>query len=163
VLVHGGAGGVGTYAVQLAAALGARVSATAGAVDLEFVKGLGAEQVVDYKHDRFEDHVRDVDVVVDLVGGATQSRSWSVLKPGGVLVTLVTPPDQQEAARHGARGVYFIVEPDQNALRSIAELVDSGRLRPVLDRVLPLTETRSGYEALETTKHRGKIVIHVAD
>ncbi|WP_200213194.1 NADP-dependent oxidoreductase [Micromonospora coerulea] len=163
VLVQGGAGGVGIFVVQLAAGLGGRVSATAAAADLEFVKGLGAEQVIDYAHDRFEDHVRDVDVVVDLVGGATQSRSWSVLKPGGVLVTLVTPPDQQEAARHGVRGVYFIVEPDQNALRSIAELVDNGRLRPVLDRVLPLTETRSGYEALETAKRRGKIVIHVAE
>ncbi|WP_433320471.1 NADP-dependent oxidoreductase [Micromonospora chersina] len=163
VLVQGGAGGVGIYVVQLAAGLGARVSATAAAADLEFVKGLGAEQVIDYARDRFEDHVSDVDVVVDLVGGATQSRSWSVLKPGGVLVTLVTPPDEQEAARHGVRGVYFIVEPDQSALRSIAELVDNGRLRPVLDRVLPLTETRSGYEALETAKRRGKVVIHVAD
>ena len=107
--------------------------------------------------------IRDVDVVVDLVGGATQSRSWSVLKPGGVLVSLVTPPDQQEAARRGVRGLYFIVEPDPDALRSIAELVDNGRVRPVLDRVLPLAETRSGYEALETAKRRGKIVIHVAD
>jgi NADPH:quinone reductase-like Zn-dependent oxidoreductase len=163
VLVQGGAGGVGIYVVQIAAGLGARVSATAAAADLEFVEGLGAEQAIDFAHDRFEDHVRDVDVVIDLVGGATQSRSWSVLKPGGILVTTSTPPDQQEAARHDARGVYFIVEPDQNALRSIAELVDNGRLRPVVDRVLSLTETRSGYEALETGKRRGKIVIHIAD
>lgn len=163
VLVQGGAGGVGSYVVQLAASLGARVSATAAAADLEFVRYLGAEQAIDYANDRFEDHVDDVDVVVDLVGGATQSRSWSVLKPGGILVTLATPPDQQEAARHGVRGVYFIVEPDRNALGSIAELVDHGHLRPVVDRVLPLTETRSGYEALEKGKRRGKIVIHVAD
>lgn len=163
VLVQGGAGGVGMYVVQLAAGLGARVSATASAADLEFVRGLGAEQVIDYAQERFEDHVRDVDVVVDLVGGATQSRSWSVLRPGGILVSLSAPPDQQEAARHGVRGVYFIVKPDPEALRSIAELVDGGRLRPVLDRVLPLAETRSGYEALETEKHRGKIVVHVAD
>ncbi|MEU8298590.1 NADP-dependent oxidoreductase [Micromonospora sp. NPDC048909] len=163
VLVQGGAGGVGSQVVQIAASLGARVSATAAAADLEFVKGLGAEQAIDYAHDRFEDHVRDVDVVIDLVGGPTQSRSWSVLKAGGVLVSPSTPPDQQEAARHDARGVYFIVAPDPNALRSIAELVDNGRLKPVVDRVLPLTETRSGYEALETAKLRGKIVIHVAD
>ena len=110
--------------------LGARLSAAAAAADLEFVKGLGAEQAIDYAHDRFEDHVRDVDVVIDLVGGTTQSRSWSVLKLGGILVTTSTPPDQQEAARHDARELYFIVEPDQNALRSIAELVDNGRLRP---------------------------------
>ncbi len=163
LLVLGGAGGVGTYVVQIAAGLGARVSATAAAADLEFVKGLGAEQAIDYAHDRVEDHVRDVDVVIDLVGGQTQSQSWSVLKPGGILVSTATPPDQQEAARHGARGAYFIVEPDQNALRSIAELVDDGRLRPVLDRVLSLQEARSGYEALETGKRRGKIVIHIAD
>ena len=163
VSVHGGAGGVGSYVVQIAAGLGARVSATAAAADLEFVKGLGAEQAIDYAHDRVEDHVRDVDVVIDLVGGDTQSRSWSVLKPGGILVSTVTPPDQQEAARHDARGVYFIVEPDRNALRSIAELVDNGRLRPVLDRVLSLQEARSGYEALEAGKRRGKIVIHIAD
>ncbi|MEH1095498.1 NADP-dependent oxidoreductase [Micromonospora sp. CPCC 205739] len=163
VLVQGGAGGVGSYVVQLAAGLGAHVSATAAAADLEFVKDLGAEQAIDYAQDRFEDHVRDVDIVVDLVGGSTQSRSWSVLKPGGIMVTLSTPPDQEEAARHGVRGVFFVVEPDRDALRSIAELVDNGRLRPVLDRVLPLTETRSGYEALETGKRRGKIVIHVAD
>ncbi|MBM0256043.1 NADP-dependent oxidoreductase [Micromonospora sp. 4G55] len=163
VLVQGGAGGVGAYVVQLAASIGARVSATAATTDLEFVTDLGAEQAIDYAHDRFEDQVGDLDVVVDLVGGGTQSRSWSVLKPGGILVSLADPPDQEEAARHGVRGVYFIVEPERNALDSIAELVDHGHLRPVVDRVLPLTETRSGYEALETSKRRGKIVIHVAD
>ncbi|MFC4021764.1 NADP-dependent oxidoreductase [Micromonospora sp. GCM10011542] len=163
VLVHGGAGGVGAYAVQLAASLGAEVSATAAGKDLDFVRDLGADQVVDYRQDRFEEHVRDVDVVVDLVGGSTQSRSWSVLKPGGVLVSLPAPPDQQEAARHGVRGVYFVVQPDRESLRSIADLVDHGHLTPVLDRVLPLRETRAGYEALEQGGRRGKIVIHVAD
>ncbi|MEH0983289.1 NADP-dependent oxidoreductase [Micromonospora sp. CPCC 205556] len=162
VLVQGGAGGVGSYVVQLAAGLGARVSATAAA-DLEFVKELGAEQAIDYAQERFEDHVRDADVVVDMVGGSTQSRSWSVLKPGGILVSVAAPPDQQEAARHGVRGVFFVVEPDREGLRAIAELVDQGRLRPAVDRVLPLSETRSGYEALETGKRRGKIVVHVAD
>lgn len=162
VLVQGGAGGVGMYVVQLAAALGAQVSATAAAADLEFVEGLGAEQVIDYKDERLEDHVHDVDVVVDLAGTAAQGRAWSVLKPGGILVAISAPPDQEEAARHGVRATYFIVKPDRDGLRSIAELVDEGRVRPVLDRVLPLAETRSGYEALEA-KRRGKIVIHVAD
>ncbi|MEU8074935.1 NADP-dependent oxidoreductase [Catellatospora citrea] len=162
VLVQGGAGGVGMYVVQLAAALGAQVSATAAAADLEFVEGLGAEQVIDYKDERLEDHVHDVDVVVDLAGADAQARAWPVLKPGGILVAISTPPDQEEAARHGVRATYFIVKPDREGLRSIAELVDEGRVRPVLDRVLPLAETRSGYEALEA-KRRGKIVIHVAD
>jgi NADPH:quinone reductase-like Zn-dependent oxidoreductase len=162
VLVQGAAGGVGICVVQIAAGLGARVSATAAAADLDFVKDLGAEQAIDYARDRFEEHVRDLDVVIDLVGGATQSRSWSVLKRGGILVSVAAPPDQGEAERHGVRGAYFVVEPDRNALRSVAELVDNGQLRPVLDRVLPLDQTRCGYEALET-KRRGKIVIHVAD
>ncbi|GIG00798.1 quinone oxidoreductase [Catellatospora citrea] len=162
ILVLGGAGGVGMYVVQLAAALGAQVSATAAAADLEFVEGLGAEQVIDYKDELLEDHVHDVDVVVDLAGAAAQARAWPVLKPGGILVAISTPPDQEEAARHGVRATYFIVKPDREGLRSIAELVDDGRVRPVLDRVLPLAETRSGYEALEA-KRRGKIVIHVAD
>lgn len=163
VLVLGGGGGVGMYVVQLAAALGAQVSATASAADLEFVEGLGAEQVIDYKQPNLADHVKDVDVVVDLAGAAAQAQAWPVLKPGGILVALSVPPDRQEAARHGVRATYFIVKPDREALRSIAELVDDGRVRPVLDRVLPLAETRSGYEALEHGRRRGKIVIHVAD
>ena len=163
VLVHGGAGGVGSYAVQVAVALGGQVSATASTAQLQFVKDLGAQQVIDYTSERFEDRVADVDVVIDLVGTAVQSRSWPVLRPGGILVSAAAPVDADEAARHGVRGLYFIVEPDRDGLRSIAELVDSGRLVPVLDRVLPLTSTRAGYEALEERGRRGKIVIHVAD
>jgi NADPH:quinone reductase-like Zn-dependent oxidoreductase len=163
VLVQGGAGGVGSYVVQLAANLGAHVTATASAADLEFVMDLGAERVFDYQNDRFEDHVSDVDVVVDLVGGATQERSWPVLKPGGVLVSLAAPPDQREADRRGARGVFFVVEPDAAELRSLADLVDRGQLTPVVDRILPLTDTRAGYTALDGHGRRGKIVIHVAD
>ncbi|MEV0717797.1 NADP-dependent oxidoreductase [Asanoa sp. NPDC050611] len=163
VLVHGGAGGVGTYVVQIAAALGAHVIATAGADQREFVEGLGAEQVVDYTRERFEEQVSDLDVVVDLVGGETQSRSWSVLKPGGILVSLSAPPDEEEARRHGARGAFFVVEPDRDDLRSVAALVDDGRLTPVVDRVLPLAETRAAYEALEQHGRRGKIVIRVSD
>ncbi|WP_328519687.1 zinc-binding dehydrogenase [Kribbella sp. NBC_00359] len=163
VLVHGGAGGVGSYAVQIAVALGGQVSATASTAQLQFVKDLGAQQVIDYTSERFEDRVADVDVVIDLVGTAVQSRSWPVLRPGGILVSAAAPVDADEAARHGVRGLYFIVEPDRDGLRSIAELVDSGRLVPVLDRVLPLTSTRAGYEALEERGRRGKIVIQVAE
>jgi NADPH:quinone reductase-like Zn-dependent oxidoreductase len=163
VLVLGGGGGVGMYVVQLAAALGARVSATAAAGDLEFVEGLGAEQAIDYKQPNLADHVRDVDVVVDVAGATAQAQAWPVLKSGGILVAVAAPPDQQEAERHGVRATYFIVTPDREALRAIAELVDAGKVRAVLDRVLPLAETRSGYEALEHGRRRGKIVIHVAD
>jgi NADPH:quinone reductase-like Zn-dependent oxidoreductase len=163
VLVHGGAGGVGAYVVQLAAALGGRVSATASPANLQFVEELGAEQVIDHTTQQFENQVADVDVVIDLVGKDAQSRSWPILKPGGILVSAATPVDADEAARHGVRALYFIVSPDQEGLRSIADLVDRGRVTPVVDRVLPLSETRAGYEALEQRGRRGKIVIHVAD
>jgi NADPH:quinone reductase-like Zn-dependent oxidoreductase len=119
VLIHGAAGGVGSFAVQIAADLGARVTATAREGDRAFVRGLGAAEVVDYEHDRFEDHVKGVDVVLDPVGGPTQARSWSVLRPGGVLVSVAVPPDPGEAAKHGARGEYFIVEPDRGQLETI--------------------------------------------
>lgn len=163
VLVHGGAGGVGSFVVQIAAALGAEVSATAAGRDLDFVRSLGADIAVDYAHDRFEDRVHDVDLVVDLVGGPTLDRSWQVVRPGGTVVGVAAPPDAEEAARHGARGVFFVVRPDRAGLRSVTDLVEHGRLTPAIDRLLPLSRTRSAYEALEKEHRRGKIVLRVSD
>jgi NADPH:quinone reductase-like Zn-dependent oxidoreductase len=162
VLIHGGAGGVGSFAVQIAAHLGARVTTTAREGDRAFVLGLGATEVVDYQHDRFEDRVAEVDVVLDVVGGPTQARSWSVLRPGGVLVSVVAPPDPTEAAEHGARGAFFVVEPDRAQLETIAGLIDGGHLTPVVDRVVPLADTRAAYEGLRTEHRQGKVVLHVA-
>jgi NADPH:quinone reductase-like Zn-dependent oxidoreductase len=162
VLIHGAAGGVGSFAVQMAAHLGARVTATARQGDRAFVQGLGAADVVDYENDRFEDRVKGVDVLLDLVGGQTQARSWRVLRPGGVLVSIAVPPDPSLAVKHRARGVYFIVEPDRGQLETIARLVDSGRLTPIVDRVVPLADSRAAYEGLETEHRRGKVVLHVA-
>ncbi|MFJ3305197.1 NADP-dependent oxidoreductase [Streptomyces sp. NPDC086549] len=161
VLVHGGAGGVGSFAVQIAAALGARVTATASARDREFVSGLGADQVIDYADERFEDHVDGADVVLDTVGGETLNRSWSALRPGGTLVSIVQPPNPDDAASRGARGVFFVVEPDRTGLEAVTALIDDGRLTPVVDRVVTLPETRAAYEALESEHPRGKIVIQV--
>jgi NADPH:quinone reductase-like Zn-dependent oxidoreductase len=163
VLIHGAAGGVGSFAVQLAAGLGARVTATARGRDRDFVTKLGAQKVVDYTNERFEDHVDGVDVVLDLVGGQTQARSWSVLRPGGVLVSVSAPPDARQAAAHGVRGVFFIVEPNRAQLETIARLIDTGRLSPAVDRVVSLADTRAAYEALRTEHRRGKVVIHVAE
>ncbi|GAA2371954.1 NADP-dependent oxidoreductase [Dactylosporangium salmoneum] len=163
ILIHGAAGGVGSFAVQIAASLGARVTATAGARDRDFVTELGAHEVVDYSKERFEDRVNGVDVVLDLVGGETQARSWDVLRPGGVLVSVATPPDARQAAAHGVRGVFFIVEPNGDQLGTVGQLIEKGRLAPVVDRVVPLPETRAAYEALQTEHKRGKIVIHVAE
>jgi NADPH:quinone reductase-like Zn-dependent oxidoreductase len=162
VLIHGAAGGVGSFAVQIAASLGARVTATARESERAFVRGLGAGDVVDYENQRFEDLVGAVDVVLDLVGGSTQTRSWQVLRDGGVLVSIVAPPDQDLAAEHGARGFFFIVRPDRAQLETITRLVDSGRLTPVVDRVVPLSEARAAYAGLATEHRRGKVVLHVA-
>ncbi|GGN00025.1 NADP-dependent oxidoreductase [Streptomyces fuscichromogenes] len=162
VLVHGGAGGVGSLAVQIGAALGARVTATASARDREFVARLGADQVLDYAVDRFEEQVHGADVVLDTVGGETQSRSWAALRPGGILVSIVQPPDQDAAAAKGARGVFFVVEPDRAGLEAVTGLIDKGSLTPVVDRVVPLSQTRAAYEALQTEHPRGKIVIRVS-
>jgi NADPH:quinone reductase-like Zn-dependent oxidoreductase len=162
ILIHGAAGGVGSFAVQIAAELCARVTATARGCDRDFVTGLGAHEVLDYANERFEDHVDDVDIVLDMVGGATQARSWGVLRPGGVLVSVAAPPEVPPTAAPGVRGTYFIVEPDRAQLETITRLIETGRLIPIVDRVVPLAETRAAYEALQTEHHRGKIVIHVA-
>lgn len=162
VLIHGAAGGVGSFAVQIAAHLGARVTATARKQDRDFVLGLGADAVLDYENDVFEDHATGVDVVLDLVGGSTQERSWQVLQQGGVLVSIVSPPDLAAAAKHRAHGVFFIVEPDRAQLQTIAGLVDDGELTPIVDRVVPLADTRAAYEELAAGHRRGKIVIAVA-
>ncbi|MGW4675228.1 NADP-dependent oxidoreductase [Streptomyces sp. NPDC004324] len=157
VLVHGGAGGVGSIAVQVAAALGASVTATAGAGTADFVRGLGADRVVDHRGERFEDLVEDMDLVLDTVGGDTQERSWRVLRPGGLLVSVVAPPD---TAREGGR--FFVVEPDRAGLEELARMAGTGTLVPRVERVLPLTRTAEAYEALEKGHRRGKLVLRVA-
>jgi NADPH:quinone reductase-like Zn-dependent oxidoreductase len=163
VLVHGAAGGVGSFAVQIAAAMGATVTATASADSAAFVAALGADRVIDHRGTRFEDEVRDVDIVLDCVGGDTQARSFQVLRPGGTLVSIVEPPDERSAARYGARAVFFIVEPDRAGLDALSELIGQGRLTPRVDRIVPLSGTREAYESLEREHHKGKIVISVGE
>lgn len=160
VLVQGGAGGVGAFTVQLAAHFGARVTATASAADADFVAALGAETVIDYRQP-FEDKVTDVDVVIDTVGGETLARSWSVLRPGGILIGVADPPPAEDAEAHGARGVYFIVEPNGDQLAELARLVDYGSLRPMIGRVFPLAETAAAVAAQRDSHIRGKVVVQV--
>ncbi|MFE7530259.1 NADP-dependent oxidoreductase [Kitasatospora sp. NPDC057542] len=162
-LVHGGAGGVGSFAVQIATALGTRATATASARDAQFVAGPRRPG----RHRLRRRPVRGpggrMDVVLDTVGGDTQTRSWAVLRPGGVLVGIVAPPDPSTARDPAARGVFFVVEPDRDGLDAVSELIASGRLLPQVDRVVPLAQTRAAYEALEKEHRRGKVVIQVAD
>jgi NADPH:quinone reductase-like Zn-dependent oxidoreductase len=163
VLVHGAAGGVGSLGVQIAVAMGARVTATASGDSAGFVISLGADRVIDHRTTRFEKEVSGVDVVLDCVGGETQARSWEVMRPGGVLVSLVQPPDERVAARYGIRAAYFVVEPDSAGLETLTGFIEDGRLVPRVDRIVPLSATRAAYEALDTEHHRGKIVISVAE
>lgn len=161
VLIHGATGGVGSLAVQLARWRGAFVVATAATKNLAMARELGADKVIDYTTSRFEEQVRDADVVLDTVGGETQQRSWGVLRPGGILVSIVDPIPEGEAARHGARGVYFIVEPSRNELIEIARLVESGKLRPIVEATFPLEDARKAFEFGAGGHNRGKIVLQV--
>ena len=162
VLIHGGAGGVGSLAVQLARWRGARVLATASARDTAFVRSLGADVVIDYHAAPFEDTLRDIDVVLDTIGGETRKRSWRVLRKGGVLVTLVSPIPAGEAEQHGVRGMFFIVSGNRGQLDQISALVDSGKLKPVIAEVLPLARAREAFEHGAASHAPGKIVLQVA-
>ena len=160
VLVHGGAGGVGAYATQLAAQFGARVTATASARNLDFVTGLGAHDVLDYSG-RFEDHVRDVDVVIDPVGGTTTARSWPVLRSGGILVDIAEEADPAKGGRDDVRSVFFVVRPDGGQLRELASLVDKGQLRPVMSTVFELSALAEAFGAQRGSRPPGKVIINV--
>jgi NADPH:quinone reductase-like Zn-dependent oxidoreductase len=162
VLIHGAAGGVGNAAVQFAKWKGARVIGTASAANANFVRGLGADQVIDYRATKFEDVARDVDVVLDTIGGETQERSWKTLKKGGILVSTVQAPPDKTAAAHGVRGV-FIRENAQRAdeLAQIADLVASGRVKVFVETVLPLREARKAQELSQSGHSRGRIVLAV--
>ncbi len=163
VLIHAAAGGVGSFAVQLAKARGARVIATASAVNTGLVAELGADQFIDYTRTRFEQVVKDVDVVFDTIGGDTQERSWRVLKPDGILVSVVSPPPPAIAAAHGVRSAFVFIHPSGAQLAAIAQLIDEGRMKPIIHTVLPLSEARQAHVISQGGHARGKIVLHVAD
>jgi NADPH:quinone reductase-like Zn-dependent oxidoreductase len=163
VLIHGAAGGVGVFAVQLARWAGAQVIATASARNSDFLRELGANQIIDYTTTRFEDVVHDVDLVLDMVGGDTLERSWQVVKKGGVLVSVASSPSPEQAKAHGVRPVGFIVEPNREQLIQIGALIDAGRIRPIIETVLPLSQARQAYEQGARGHTRGKIVLRVVD
>jgi len=162
VLIHGASGGVGTYAVQFAHWAGAQVMATASERNIDFVHDLGADQIIDYATTRFEDVLHDLDVVFDLVGGDTLKRSWQVVRAGGVLVSVVTPPPSYPTPRPEVRFVYFIAESSGEQLRQIGGLLDAGQVRPIVDQVFPLAEARRAYEAGLHRHPRGKIVLTIS-
>jgi NADPH:quinone reductase-like Zn-dependent oxidoreductase len=161
VLIHAASGGVGSFAVQFAKWKGARVIGTASGAHVEQVRQFGADEVIDYRRTKFEEVARDVDVVLDTIGGETQERSWQVLKPGGVLVSLVQPPAAEKAAALGARGFFVSQKANSEQLAAIADLVVKGTVKVNIETVLPLSEARKAQELSKTGHSGGKIVLEV--
>jgi NADPH:quinone reductase-like Zn-dependent oxidoreductase len=152
---------VGVFAIQLARAASAAVFGTGRAWARELVGELGAGRFIDVERERFEDVVGQVDLVFDLVGGEVLDRSWSVLKPGGVLVSVVQDPDESQARRSGARGVFFVVEADRTELVELARRIDAGQLRPIVGEVLPLARGRDAFRRKDSRGIPGKTVLQV--
>lgn len=161
VLIHGAAGGVGSLAVQLAHAAGARVIGTGHGWAHDLVLELGADQFIDVAVDRFEEAVTSVDVVLDLVGGDALNRSPMVLKPGGVLISVVAVPDQGPM-RADVRCLLFVVEPNRQQLGQLADRLESGELKPILGATAPMSEGRDAFQAKQKGGTRGKTVLEVA-
>jgi NADPH:quinone reductase-like Zn-dependent oxidoreductase len=163
VLIHGGSGGVGSFAIQIAKARGAKVFATASTANQDLLKQLGADVAIDYTKQKFEDVAKDVDVVLDSVGKDTLARSYSVVRKGGFIVTLVAQIDQTELDKNGIRGASLGVEPNSSELAEIGKLIDEKKIRVVVSQTFPLSEAVKAQEQIATGHTRGKIVLKVAD
>ena len=185
VLIHAGSGGVGTMAVQLAKHLGAIVATTTSTANLDWVKGLGADTVIDYRKDDFETTLRDYDVVLDTLGGEALEKSLRVLKPRGKLVSIAGPPDPDFAREMGANWVlrlamrllsrrirrsakrlrvnysFLFVRSSGDQLREIGSLIDAGLIRPVVDQVFPFESTKEALAYVEKARAKGKVVVKV--
>jgi NADPH:quinone reductase-like Zn-dependent oxidoreductase len=162
VLIHGAAGGVGSFAVQFARWRGARVVATSSGRDAELVRGLGATEVIDYRTQRFDDLVHGMDLVFDTVGGDTWERSWDVLGPHGRLVSIAVPRPPERESSDDRRATWFVVRTDTSQLAEIAGLLEDGQVRPIVSGTLPLAQARDAYGAGTGTRGPGKVVILVA-
>jgi NADPH:quinone reductase-like Zn-dependent oxidoreductase len=160
VLIHGGAGGVGHLAIQIAKAKGAWVATTCSGEDLEFVRGLGADQVIDYKTEKFEDHLSDIDLVYDLIAGETQERSFGVLRHGGALISTLQEPDKAKALYKNLTIAHYMAKPDAIELREIADLLRSGKIKPVIAATYDLKDAAQAEIALAKEHIRGKIVLN---
>ncbi len=163
VLIHAAAGGVGSFAVQLAKTRGAYVIGTASAGKHEYVRGLGADEAVDYTSVKFEDVVKDVDVVFDTIGGDTLERSWKVLKGSGHLVSITEIPFEEKAKAHNVKSDFLFVQPNAEQLGKIADLVDQGKIKTHLEKVFPLQHTKDAHVLSQTGRVGGKIVLQVIE
>jgi NADPH:quinone reductase-like Zn-dependent oxidoreductase len=163
VLIHGGSGGVGSFAIQITKARGARVIATASTANQDLLKQLGADVAVDYTKQKFEDVAKDVDVVLDSVGKDTLARSYGVVKKGGIIVTLVARIDQAELDKRGIRGTSLSVDPNSVELAEIGKLIDEKKIKVIVSQTFPLSEAMKAQEQVATGHTRGKIVLKVAE
>ena len=163
ILIHGGSGGVGSFAVQIAKARGARVIATASTANQDLLKQLGTDVAVDYTKTRFEDVAKDVDAVLDPVGRETLARSYGVVKKGGIVMSLVARPDPVELKKRGIHGASISVHPDSKDLVEIAQLIDAGKIKPTVTQILPLSEAIAAQQQAATHHTRGKVVLRIAD
>ncbi len=161
ILIHGAAGGVGSFAVQFAKWKGAHVLGTASSRNVDLLHQLGVDWVINYQTTQFEEIARQVDVVLDTVGGETQVRSFAALREGGILVSIVSPPAEALAQTHRVRSQFIIAPPNGTQLKEIATLIDAGWVKPIVEAIVPLTEVRQAHEQIQTGHTRGKIVLQV--
>ena len=163
ILIHGGAGGIGSLAVQIAKNLGAYVAATVGVKDFEYVKKLGADMVIDFRKEKFEEILKDYDAVFDTAGGEITNRSFRVLKSGGVLVSMITSPDQELAKKYNVTALIIMTNTDTQKLNHLAELVDAGKVKPQVDKVFPIAQIMDAFKHLSEGHPRGKVVIKIKE
>ena len=160
-MIHAASGGVGTFAVQFAKWKGAYVIGTTSEENIDFVKQLGADEVIDYKKEKFEDKLKDVDLVFDTIGGDTQKRSLKVLKNGGRLITTLKPENQEEAKAKNIHIEGFTAQSYPEELEQIAQLIDEGKVKPVIAKIMPLEQAAEAQKLSEEGHIRGKIVLKV--
>lgn len=163
VLIHGGSGGVGSFAIQIAKARGARVIATASAANQDLLKQLGADMRIDYTKPNWEETVHDIDFALLPVGGETMRRTYGVMKKGGTIATLISRADPAELEKRGIRGAPVFSHPDANELNQITKLIDPGKIKPIVSQVLPLSDAAKADGQAETHHTRGKIVLKIAE
>jgi NADPH:quinone reductase-like Zn-dependent oxidoreductase len=163
VLIHGGSGGVGSFAIQIAKARGAKVIATASTANQDFLKQLGTDVAIDYTKQKFEDIAKNVDVVIDSIGRDTLARSYGLVKKGGIIVSLVARPKEAELEKHGIRGAALNVEPNSEELAEISKLIDDKKIKVIVSQTYPLSDAMKAQEQVATGHTRGKIVLKIAD
>jgi NADPH:quinone reductase-like Zn-dependent oxidoreductase len=163
VLIHGGSGGVGHFAIQIAKARGAKVIATASTPNQDLLKQLGVDQPIDYTKTKFEDVVKNVDVVLEATRSDSMARSYGVAKKGGFIVSITGSPDQAQLDQHGLRGQSIMAHPDANVLDELTKLIEAKKLTPIVSQVFPLTDVAKAHQQIETRHTRGKIVLKVSD